>query len=39
LVRERYTWNQAALKFLTVCKAVLDGKSIPLHPELTPMEG
>jgi glycosyltransferase involved in cell wall biosynthesis len=39
LVHERYTWDQAASKFLTVCKAVLDGKSIPLHPDLTPMEG
>ena len=36
LVREHYTWDLAARKFLTVCDCVLKGKSIPLHPE--PME-
>jgi glycosyltransferase involved in cell wall biosynthesis len=35
LVREHYTWNQVARKFLVLCEAVLDGKSIPLHPECT----
>jgi glycosyltransferase involved in cell wall biosynthesis len=36
LIREHYTWDQAARKFLTVCDCVLNGKSIPLHPK--PME-
>lgn len=36
LIREQYTWDQAARKFLTVCDCVLNGKSIPLHPQ--PME-
>ncbi len=33
LIREQYTWDQAARKFLTVCDCVLKGRSIPLHPE------
>lgn len=36
LIRERYTWDQVARKFLTVCDCVLTGKPIPLHPK--PME-
>lgn len=33
LIREHYTWDQAARRFLTVCDCVLNGQSIPLHPE------
>jgi len=33
LIRERYTWDQVALKFLTVCDCILEDKLIPLHPE------
>jgi len=33
LIREQYTWDRAARKFLTVCECVFQGKPIPLHPE------
>jgi glycosyltransferase involved in cell wall biosynthesis len=33
LIREHYTWEQAARRFLTVCDCILQGRSIPLHPE------
>ena len=33
LIREYYTWDQVARKFLMVCDCVLHGRSIPLHPE------
>jgi len=36
LIREHYTWDRVARKFLRLCDYVLTGKPIPLHPE--PME-
>lgn len=33
LIREQYTWDQVACKFLTVCDCVLNGRSVPLHPK------
>jgi len=33
LVCQRYTWDQAARKLVTVCEAVSAGAPIPLHPE------
>jgi len=36
LIREHYTWDRVAAKFLRLCDCVLTGKPIPLHPE--PME-
>jgi glycosyltransferase involved in cell wall biosynthesis len=33
LIREQYTWDLAARKFLTVCDCILRGRSVPLHPE------
>ncbi len=33
LVREQYTWDQAARKFLTVCACILQARPIPLYPE------
>jgi glycosyltransferase involved in cell wall biosynthesis len=33
LIREQYTWDQAARKLLTVCDCVFKGKPIPLYPE------
>lgn len=39
LIREQYTWDQAARKFLTVCDCVLNGRPIPLHPEPMAREG
>lgn len=33
LIREHYTWEEAARKFSTVCDCIMQGKPIPLHPE------
>jgi len=33
LIRERYTWDQVALMFLTVYDCILEDRLIPLHPE------
>ncbi|MGE5295059.1 MAG: glycosyltransferase [Solirubrobacterales bacterium] len=33
LVREDYTWDRVARRFLTVCDCILEGRPIPLHPE------
>lgn len=33
LIREHYTWDRVAGKFLAVCDCILEGRPIPLHPE------
>jgi len=33
LIQENYTWDRVVPKFLTVYNCILNGKSIPLHPE------
>jgi glycosyltransferase involved in cell wall biosynthesis len=39
LIREQYTWDRVARKFLTVCDCIVQGRSIPLHPEPKEIEG
>lgn len=32
LVQSEYTWEKAAGRFLHVCRCILEGKPVPLHP-------
>jgi len=33
LVRDSYTWDRIASKYLHVCQCIVEGKPIPFHPE------
>jgi len=35
LVRSNYTWDRIASKYLHVCRCIVEGRPIPLHPEPT----
>jgi len=33
LVMQKYTWDAAARKLISVCRCILDGSDVPLHPK------
>lgn len=35
LIEQHYTWDKVIGKFLTVCECILQGRTVPLHPEPT----